>query len=83
VAAPVTTFDLSIQTGADIPIEERSGEEVTNWFGKPVAPLSATASNPAFDVTPAHLITAIITELGVIDRPNNAAIDRILGGEVF
>ena len=68
VAAPATTFDLSIATGADIPIEQRGAEEITHAFGRQTAPDGASVYNPAFDVTPAELITAIITDRGVI-RP--------------
>jgi methylthioribose-1-phosphate isomerase len=74
VAAPVTTFDLSIQSGDDIPIEQRCADEVTDGFGSRTAPQNAHVYNPAFDVTPADLIAAIITDRGVI-RPVNA--DRI------
>jgi methylthioribose-1-phosphate isomerase len=71
VAAPATTFDLSITSGADIPIEQRAGEEVTSGFGQRTAPTGAAVYNPAFDVTPAELIAAIITDRGVV-RPVNA-----------
>lgn len=79
VAAPVSTFDLSIKTGDDIPIEERSPEEITNGFGRRTAPEGINVFNPAFDVTPAKNITAIITEKGVINRPSFESIQRILG----
>jgi methylthioribose-1-phosphate isomerase len=69
VAAPSSTLDLSLDTGAKIPIEERSAAEVTSVFGAVVAPEGTTVRNPAFDVTPAHLITAIITEKGVFRPP--------------
>ena len=75
VAAPVTTFDLSLPTGADIPIEQRAAEEITTSFGKQTAPDGAAVYNPAFDVTPAELIAAIITDRGVI-RPVNAKTVR-------
>ncbi|HEY2839211.1 MAG TPA: S-methyl-5-thioribose-1-phosphate isomerase [Pirellulales bacterium] len=68
VAAPATTFDLSIATGRDIPIEERAAEEVTQGFGRQTAPPGIAVYNPAFDVTPAELITAIITDCGA-NRP--------------
>jgi len=71
VAAPVTTFDTAIATGADIPIEQRSAEEITNGFGITTAPNGAAVYNPAFDVTPAALIAAIITNRGAV-RPVNA-----------
>lgn len=68
VVAPISTFDLTIETGADIPIEERSGNEVRGISGKLIAPRNVKVYNPAFDVTPAGLITAIITEKGVFKR---------------
>jgi methylthioribose-1-phosphate isomerase len=67
VAAPSTTFDLSIATGKDIPIEERASEEITRGFGNQTAPTGARTYNPAFDVTPAELIAGIITERGVFN----------------
>jgi len=75
VAAPSSTFDLTLATGDEIPIEEREPGEITAGFGKPTAPAEARAFNPAFDVTPAGLITAIITERGVI-RPVSAEMVR-------
>lgn len=74
VAAPSTTFDRTIQTGDEIIIEERSGDEVTHWQGKPFVPEGTKAAHPAFDVTPCALITAIITETGVIERPSREKI---------
>jgi methylthioribose-1-phosphate isomerase len=71
VAAPWTTFDLSIAKGAQIPIEQRAAEEVAAGFGRQTAPDGAAVYNPAFDVTPAELIAAIITDRGVI-QPVNA-----------
>jgi len=68
VAAPVSTLDLSIASGEQIPIEERSAEEVTHIRGVRIAP-DVEAAHPAFDVTPARLITAIITECGVARAP--------------
>jgi methylthioribose-1-phosphate isomerase len=70
VAAPTSTFDLSLPTGAAIPIEERSAEEVTQGFGRRTAPEGVKVYNPAFDVTPAEFIAAIVTEKGVIAHPN-------------
>ncbi len=69
IAAPVSTFDFNIATGAEIPIEERSADEVKCLQGVVTAPQEAAAFNPAFDVTPAELITGIITEYGVIKPP--------------
>lgn len=68
VAAPTSTFDLSLPTGGEIPIEERSSDEITHGFGRQTAPEGTAVFNPAFDVTDAELITAIITERGLI-RP--------------
>jgi methylthioribose-1-phosphate isomerase len=69
VAAPLSTIDLSLASGADIPIEERASREVTEVLGSPIAPDGVLAAHPAFDVTPARLITAIITERGVLRPP--------------
>ena len=66
VAAPSTTFDLSLASGNEIPIEERAAEEVTQPGGIPFAPAGVDVYNPAFDVTPAELIAGIVTERGVI-----------------
>jgi methylthioribose-1-phosphate isomerase len=66
VAAPLSTIDISTKTGQDIPIEERSAEEITEGFGTLTAPVGVKVFNPAFDVTPAEFITAIITEKGVL-----------------
>mgnify|MGYP001044244411 CR=1 FL=1 len=69
VAAPSTTFDLSIKTGAGIPIEERNGEEVKTFSKIKTSPASVNVFNPAFDVTPNGLITGIITEKGILKKP--------------
>lgn len=74
VAAPSSTFDLSLTHGGLIPIEQRSPEEVTCPFGKPIAPASVAVYNPAFDVTPAELITAIVYEKGIIAPVNEATV---------
>lgn len=65
VAAPSSSFDSAIENGEKIRIEERSKDEVTNWFGKRIAPLDTSVWSPAFDVTPAEWITAYITEEGI------------------
>ena len=70
VAAPTTTFDLSLADGDDIPIEQRDPREVTHGFGRQTAPDAIDVYNPAFDVTPAALIAGIVTERGII-RPVN------------
>ncbi len=76
VAAPVSTFDLTISSGEQIPIEERAAEEVTHFCGVRIAPDVAVA-NPAFDVTPAHLISAIICERGVARAPYAESLRRL------
>jgi methylthioribose-1-phosphate isomerase len=65
VAAPASTFDLSLASGDAIPIEQRDPREVTHGFGVPTAPAGVAVYNPAFDVTPADLIAGIVTETGV------------------
>lgn len=79
VAAPSSTFDLSIDSGDEIPIEERAESEVTSPAGVPTAAAGARAFNPAFDVTPSRLIRAIITEKGVIEPVNRESVAAILG----
>jgi len=79
VAAPSSTFDLSLPSGDRIPIEQRGAEEVTEGFGKRTAPKDAKVYCPAFDVTPAKYITGIITEKGVIKKPGKARIKKVLG----
>jgi methylthioribose-1-phosphate isomerase len=69
VAAPISTLDLSLVTGDEIPIEERSAAEVTHVHGVPVAPADIAVRNPAFDVTPSRYVTAIITERGIARAP--------------
>jgi methylthioribose-1-phosphate isomerase len=69
IAAPRSTFDFTIGSGDQIPIEERSAEEVSSFAGTRVAPEGAAVYNPAFDVTPGHLITAFVTECGIIRSP--------------
>lgn len=76
VAAPLSSVDFSLASGEAIPIEERSPEEVRTWRGVPTAPKEVPVYNPAFDVTPAELITAIITEAGVAFPPLEEALAR-------
>jgi methylthioribose-1-phosphate isomerase len=76
VAAPVSTFDFSIATGAEIPIEERNHEEVRTIQGVRTALAATPVFNPAFDVTPHSNIRAIITELGVIEQPDTHTISN-------
>jgi methylthioribose-1-phosphate isomerase len=84
VAAPLSTIDRAAAGGADIPIEERAEAEVTHVLGVDVAPEGAPAANFAFDVTPAELITALITDLGVLEPPYGdsiaAAFERQVDG---
>jgi methylthioribose-1-phosphate isomerase len=69
VAAPSSTLDLALATGAEIPIEERDAAELFSLGGATLAPPGATGRYPAFDITPAELVTAIITERGVARPP--------------
>jgi methylthioribose-1-phosphate isomerase len=77
IAAPTTTIDPSIKNGDEIPIEERSADEVTHIQGVPIAPEGIGAANPAFDVTPHQYITAIITDKGVIKEPYGEGIKKL------
>ena len=79
IAAPSSTFDLSIKSGSEIPIEQRAAEEVTTFGTMQIAPAGVNAYNPAFDVTEARDIAAIITEKGVIEKPNSERIFQYLG----
>jgi methylthioribose-1-phosphate isomerase len=81
VAAPTTTFDMSIESGDKIPIEVRSADEITRGFGKQTAPEGIDVYNPAFDVTPARLIKAIITERGLIEPVNEEQIASMVKGK--
>ena len=74
VAAPLSTVDFRTPDGSAIPIEERPPEEVTHVAGVPVAPEGIAAANPAFDITPPHLITAIVTEAGVATAPYSRSL---------
>ncbi len=77
VAAPYSTIDLATASGADIPIEERDPAEVTHIAGIPIAPAGVNAAHPAFDVTPHDLVTAIITERGVLRPPFSDALRQL------
>jgi methylthioribose-1-phosphate isomerase len=78
--APFSTFDLSLKSGAAIPIEERDRKEVTSfYFKKPIAPDGIGVFNPSFDMTPASLVTGIITEKGIIRSPFVANIEALYG----
>jgi methylthioribose-1-phosphate isomerase len=78
VAAPSSTFDLSLPTGAAIPIEQRDAREVTHGLGKQIAPDGVKVYNPAFDVTPAELIRGIITEKGLIQPVDAVTIQNVI-----
>ena len=77
VAAPTTTVDLQLGSGEEIPIEERSADEVTQIRGQQIAPVATQVCNPAFDVTPNRYVTAIITEKGVANAPYVAALKAL------
>jgi methylthioribose-1-phosphate isomerase len=79
VAAPTSTIDLSMEHGDLIPIEERSSDEVTHLAGQLIAPVGVAAAHPAFDVTPSELITAIITERGVVKPPFVPGLRHVKG----
>ncbi|MDX2269652.1 MAG: S-methyl-5-thioribose-1-phosphate isomerase [Bryobacter sp.] len=81
VAAPISTLDLSLSSGDDIPIEERSAREVTEVFGVPIAPAGAAARHPAFDVTPHRYVSAIITERGVARFPYTESLAQLAKGK--
>ena len=77
VAAPRSTIDLNTPTGEQIPIEERNTREITEIKGESLAPMSTSAINPAFDVTPNRLISAIITEVGLARQPYEESISTL------
>jgi methylthioribose-1-phosphate isomerase len=77
VAAPVSTFDLNCPSGVQIPIECRDGREITDFLGQRIAATDVQVHNPVFDVTPADLVDAIITERGVIEKPDAGKVERI------
>ena len=77
VACPLSTIDLSVARGADIPIEERGAEEVLGFDGRRWSPPESRARNPVFDVTPAALVTALVTEKGVTREPDREKIQRL------
>lgn len=77
IAAPLSTIDRQTKSGAEIVIEERSPEEITHWHGKRLAPERVKVYNPAFDVTPAELISAIITERGIVHLPDRFGIEAL------
>ncbi len=84
VAAPLSSVDLRTRRGADISIEERSPEELTQIGGTPVAPRGVRVFHPAFDVTPSRLISAIVTERGIVRAPYRKNLARLVhaAGEI-
>lgn len=80
IAAPYSTFDFNLSSGDQIPIEERAPEEITCGFGKQTAPDDVKTYSPAFDVTPADHISALITEKGIIQPVTTEKIKEVLGG---
>jgi methylthioribose-1-phosphate isomerase len=80
VAAPTSSIDVKLATGAEIPIEQRDAKEVSEGLGRVTAPPDVDVYNPAFDVTPADLVTAIITERGVVRPPYVAGLKAAVAG---
>ena len=78
VAAPISTLDLTLPSGDEIPIEQRAAAEVTHVFGVQVAPEGTVVQNPAFDVTPNRYVTAIITERGVARAPYETSLRSLV-----
>src|SRR6185503_17952521 len=78
VAAPITTLDLTLATGEEIPIEERDGREITHIGGKQLGPEGVAVHNPAFDVTPNALIAAIITDRGIARAPYTESLGELV-----
>jgi methylthioribose-1-phosphate isomerase len=78
VAAPISTLDLTLASGDSIPIEQRAASEVTHVFGTQVAPTGTEVQNPAFDVTPARYVTAIVTERGVARAPYEVSLSELI-----
>ncbi len=79
VAAPISTLDLTLASGAEIPIEQRSPAEVTHVYGVPIAPENTTVENPAVDVTPHRYVTALVTERGVARPPFDKSLRELAG----
>lgn len=80
VVAPTTTVDMNLSSGDQIPIEERAEDEVLTLAGQRIAPQGVRAWNPSFDVTPAELVDAIVTERGVVLAPDTAKMRKMMGG---
>lgn len=81
VAAPISTVDLETSDGSQIPIEQRNPAEVTHIAGKALTPPGVEVENPAFDVTPANLVTAIVTERGIARPPYRQSLSKLVRGE--
>ncbi len=81
VAAPTSSVDLACPSGEHIPIEERAAREVTHIFGQQIAPTDMPVANPAFDVTPHPLVSAIVTEKGVVRAPYGESLPRVVHGK--
>jgi len=79
VAAPLSTIDLSAKDGSAIPIEERAASEVTGYAGTRWAPEGVAVANPAFDITPAELVTRLFTERGAVEHPDPVKIRALFG----
>ena len=77
IAAPSTTLDMDTPSGESIPIEERNRDEITNWYGRQIAPEDVKVYNPAFDVTPHELITAIVTDKGIVYPPFEENLEKV------
>jgi methylthioribose-1-phosphate isomerase len=81
VAAPISTVDLETPDGSKIPIEQRNAKEVTHIAGKQMVPDGVQIENPAFDVTPAKYVTAIVTERGIAKAPYTESLARLAAAE--
>lgn len=82
VACPLSSIDLDIMTGLEIPIEERAAEEVTGFGDCHWAPVGVSVRNPSFDITPASLVSGLITENGVVFKPNKYKIAKLFDGDI-
>jgi methylthioribose-1-phosphate isomerase len=80
VAAPISTVDLQCRSGGDIPVEQRAGDEVAVFAERRIVPSGVAVSNPAFDITPSSLVTAIITDQGIATRPYRSTLRRLHSG---
>ena len=81
VAAPTSSIDLACPSGEHIPIEERAAREVTHIFRRQIAPTGMPVANPAFDVTPSPLVSAIVTEKGVVRAPYRESLPGVVNGK--